>query len=217
MSKIEQIISEIEEYIDSCKFQPLSNTKIVVNKDEIEELLSELRLRTPEEIKKYQKIINNKDAILNDARQKADALVSQAAAQAEQMISEHEISQQAYAQANDMMQQASNEAQGILDKAVADADALRTAAVTYTDDELVNLCRLMTNTMERVSAKYDAFMKELSESLEIVQANRKQLVPQEEEMIPAEEQQQTQEDYNTSIEEELTEFEDYTVNLDDEF
>lgn len=43
MSKIEQIISEIEEYIDSCKFQPLSNTKIVVNKDEIEELLSELR------------------------------------------------------------------------------------------------------------------------------------------------------------------------------
>ena len=39
MSRIEQLISEIEEYIDSCKFQPLSNTKILVNKEEIEELL----------------------------------------------------------------------------------------------------------------------------------------------------------------------------------
>ena len=53
MSKIEQIITEIEEYIDNCRFQPLSNTKIVVNKEEIDELLAELRLKTPDEIKKY--------------------------------------------------------------------------------------------------------------------------------------------------------------------
>ena len=39
-SKIEQIISEIEEYINGCKFQPLSNSKIIVNKDEITELLT---------------------------------------------------------------------------------------------------------------------------------------------------------------------------------
>ena len=36
---MEQIIEEIEEYIDSCKFQPLSSTKILVNKEELEELL----------------------------------------------------------------------------------------------------------------------------------------------------------------------------------
>ena len=30
-SKMEQIIEEIEEYIDGCKFQPLSSTKIIVN------------------------------------------------------------------------------------------------------------------------------------------------------------------------------------------
>ena len=34
-SRIEQIIEEIEEYVDSCKYQPLSTTKIVVNKEEI--------------------------------------------------------------------------------------------------------------------------------------------------------------------------------------
>ena len=73
-SRIEQIIEEIEEYVDSCKFQPLSSTKIVVNKEELEELLRELRMKTPDEIKRYQKIISNKDAILADAQTKADAL-----------------------------------------------------------------------------------------------------------------------------------------------
>ena len=43
-SRIEQIIEEIEEYVESCKYQPLSTTKIIVNKEEIEELLRELRL-----------------------------------------------------------------------------------------------------------------------------------------------------------------------------
>ena len=74
-SRIEQLIDEIEEYIDSCKYQPLSNTKIIVNKEEIDELLRELRMKTPDEIKRYQKIISNKEAILNDARAKAEALI----------------------------------------------------------------------------------------------------------------------------------------------
>lgn len=67
MSRIEQLIGEIEEYIDSCKFQPLSTTKIIVNKEELDELLVELRLRIPDEIKQYQKIISNQEAILSDA------------------------------------------------------------------------------------------------------------------------------------------------------
>ena len=49
-SRIEQIIDDIEEFIDSCKYQPLSNTKIIVNRDEIDELIKELRLKTPDEI-----------------------------------------------------------------------------------------------------------------------------------------------------------------------
>ena len=77
-SKIEQLIDEIEEYVDSCKYQPLSNTKIIVNKEEIDELLRELRMKTPDEIKRYQKIISNKEAILSDARAKAEALINDA-------------------------------------------------------------------------------------------------------------------------------------------
>ena len=70
-SRIEQLIDEIEEYIDSCKYQTFSSSKILVNKDEIEELIRELRVKTPDEIKRYQRIIQNKEEILNDARAKA--------------------------------------------------------------------------------------------------------------------------------------------------
>ena len=102
-SRIEQIIEEIEEYIDSCKFQPLSTTKIIVNKDQIDELLRELRMKTPDEIKRYQKIIVNKDAILADAQQKAESMIEEAHAQTSELVSEHEIMQQAYAQANEIV------------------------------------------------------------------------------------------------------------------
>src|SRR5699024_5371008 len=96
-SRIEQIIEEIEEYVDSCKYQPLSTTKIVVNKEELEEMLRELRMKTPDEVKRYQKIISNKDAILADAQSKADGIIADAQAKAQELVSQHEVMQQAYA------------------------------------------------------------------------------------------------------------------------
>ena len=64
-SRIEQLIDEIEGYIDNCKYKAFSTDVIMVNKAEIDELIRELRIKTPEEIKRYQKIIMNKEAILN--------------------------------------------------------------------------------------------------------------------------------------------------------
>ena len=46
-SKMEQIIEEIEDYIDGCKPSPISRNKILVNREQLEELLSELRTKTP--------------------------------------------------------------------------------------------------------------------------------------------------------------------------
>ena len=45
-TKIEQLIDEIEDYIENCKYVPLSNNMIKVNKDEIEELLRDHRMRS---------------------------------------------------------------------------------------------------------------------------------------------------------------------------
>ena len=114
-SRIEQIIEEIEEYIDSCKFQPLSTTKIIVNKDQMDELLRELRMKTPDEIKRYQKIIANKDAILADAQSKAESMIEEAQIHTNELVSEHEIMQQAYSQANEIVMAATEQAQQILE------------------------------------------------------------------------------------------------------
>ncbi len=70
-SRIEQIIEEIEEYIDSCKFQPLSTTKIIVNKEHLDELLRELRMKTPDEIEEISEDYQQPDAILQDAQAKS--------------------------------------------------------------------------------------------------------------------------------------------------
>jgi dsDNA-specific endonuclease/ATPase MutS2 len=111
-SRIEQIIEEIEEYVENCRYQPLSTTKIVVNKEELEELLRELRLKTPDEIKRYQKIIGNKDAILADAQEKADQIVREAQEKAASLISQTEIMKQAYGQANETINDANQTGAG---------------------------------------------------------------------------------------------------------
>ena len=171
-SRIEQIIEEIEEYVDSCKYQPLSTTKIVVNKEEIEELLRELRLKTPDEIKRYQKIISNKDAILEDAQTKADALIADA------LVTQHEIMQKAYAQANETINAANRQAQEILDSATQDANSIRLSAITYTDDMMANIGSVLTQTLEDAGGKYKGFIDALQACMDVVNHNRQELAPQ---------------------------------------
>jgi cell division septum initiation protein DivIVA len=176
-SKIEQTIEELEQYIDSCKPQAFSSNKIIVNKDQIEELLTELRLRTPEEIKRYQKMISNKEAILADAQSKADAIIAQAEVTHSELVSEHQIMQQAYAQANEVVMIATKQAQEILDNATNDANNIRMGAIGYTDDLLKNLESILSNAIEGSKARYDNLISGLSSSLQVVLANRAELMP----------------------------------------
>lgn len=182
-SRIEQLIDEIEDYIDSCKFQPLSKTNILVNKEEIDELLRELRMKTPDEIKRYQKIISNKEAILNDARNKAEALIKDATAQTTELINEHEIMQQAYAQANEIVRAAAAQAQEILNNATIEANNVRTSAMQYLDEMLANLENAMTTTLATTTEHYESFYNTVNGYNEIVKANRAELRPVEVEKL----------------------------------
>ena len=202
MSRIEQLISEIEEYIDSCKSQALSKSKIIVNKEEMEELLVELRMRIPDEITKYQKIISQQQTILNDAmlseaKAQADAMIAQATEQANSMVSqaseeansmvaqaneqtteminEHEIMQRAYSHAEEVISQANIQAQAIVDAAVNDANNIRQGSIQYTDDMLRSLQTILNHTMDNAKGRFDAFMSSMQSSYDIVSANRNEL------------------------------------------
>ncbi|MCI9072195.1 MAG: vacuolar family H+-ATPase subunit H [Lachnospiraceae bacterium] len=179
-SRIEQLIDEIEEYIDSCKYQPLSSTKIIVNKEEIDELLRDLRMKTPDEIKRYQKIISNKEAILNDARAKAEALINEATVHTNELINEHEIMQQAYAQANEVVSMASQQAQDILDNATIEANNVRAAAMQYMDDMLAHLENIIASATQSARSGYENFTLSMNQYRDIIQSNRNELHPAEE-------------------------------------
>lgn len=176
-SRIEQLIDEIEEYIESCKPKFMSNTEIIVNKDEIDELLRELRMKTPDEIKRYQKIISNKEAILNDAREKAEALINEATIHTNELINEHEIMQQAYAQANEVVTMATRQAQDILDNATMEANSVRAAAMQYMDDMLAHLENVIVSSTQAATANYDNLIGSLNQYRDVIQANRNELHP----------------------------------------
>ena len=182
-SRIEQIIEEIEEYIDSCNYSPLSKKNIVVNKDEIEELLRELRMKTPEEIKRYQKMLANKDAILADAQEKADVIINQANLQLTEMVSEQEIMKQAYEQANAVVEAATIQAQEILNNATADANEIRMGAMQYTDSMLANMQIIIQNTLESYNSRYASLVNSLNGYYEMINENRMELAPSIEGMV----------------------------------
>ncbi|SHJ42073.1 ATP synthase subunit B family protein [Pseudobutyrivibrio xylanivorans] len=176
-SKIEDIIDEIEAYIDDCKPTAFSTSKIVVNRDELESLIQELRTKTPDEIKKYQRMIANREQILADAKAKADEIISKAQIQTNELVSEHQIMQQAYAQANEVILIAQKNAQEKIDRATEDANNIRMGAIAYTDELLANIQTILANSIETAKNRNETFLATMQTYLDTVDANRASLVP----------------------------------------
>ena len=139
------------------------------------DLLDELRERTPEEIKHYQRIINNKEAILNDARKKAEEMINEATVQTNELVNEHEIMQKANAYAQEVIEQANAQAQAIVDNAVLEANRIRQSSIQYTDDMLRTLQTIITHSMEGAQGHFDAFLNSMRSSYDIVSSNRNEL------------------------------------------
>ena len=177
-SRIEQLIEDIYEFVESCRMQPLSSTKVIVPKDELYDLLDELRLRTPDEIKRYQKIIANRDAIIADAEEKAESILRQNRDKAKELLNEHEIMQQAYYQANEMIMQASDEADRLRREAAEESEQIRTSALIYSNEVLSEVESVLANAYEAAVSRYDGFIGTLKNNLEIINSNKKELSEQ---------------------------------------
>ncbi len=174
-SRMEQLIEEMEQYIASCKPQAFSKENIIVDRDHMEELLDELKRKTPEELKRYQKIMAQKDAILDDARSKAEALVSKATLQTNELVSEHEIMQKAHARAQEVETLARQKAQEMLDAAAEEANAMRMSAVEYTDNLLASIENLMSHAIQTTTGQYENMLTSLNQYRDVVLSNRQEL------------------------------------------
>ncbi|MDD5833132.1 MAG: vacuolar family H+-ATPase subunit H [Clostridiales bacterium] len=174
-SKIEQIIDDLDAFIDGCKYQPFSNTKIVVNKEELDEMIVEMRMRIPEEIKKYQKIIAQQEAILEDARTQAQNMINDAQAQIDVLVSDHEVMQRAYQRANEVVDEARGQADSIVESAVQDANSIRQGALQYADGLLADIQNIIAGTAGESRQRLDQMFDSLESVYRQCSENRSQL------------------------------------------
>ncbi|MBR2744716.1 MAG: ATPase [Clostridia bacterium] len=89
------LLENIEDILEKSKGVPFSN-KVLVDKEEILEQISELRLKLPEELKQAKWIKEERQRILVEAQKEADDIVKEAENRIISMIDEHEITKKAY-------------------------------------------------------------------------------------------------------------------------
>ena len=192
-SRIEQKIEDIYGFVESCKMQSFSTTKVIVPKNDLYDLLDDLRRDVPEEIKRYRKMLNQRDAILEDAERKAAAILADAKEQYNALVEEHSIMQEAYQQAEETVRQANEQAEAIVENARKQADEIGSGAIYYTIDMLNMAETAIAQAYESTINNSRALETALGGHLEIIRRNKAELTapaepePQEENMAESEE------------------------------
>ena len=187
-SRIEKAIDEIYEYVENCKPSKLYPNKVTVSKDELYDLLDALRMCAPEEIKRCQKIINNREEILGQAQEQAQQIMSQAQAQTKQLLDQSELVQTAYVQAEQILKEAETQAQQILNQAVGEGNQVRTDALYYTSDLLGEAGRNIELSLKEIESKSSLLINVLKKDIETIKNNRSELQDQITGKIPDEDE-----------------------------
>ncbi len=177
-SRIENAIDDIYNYVEDCKPSKLYPNKVVVDRGELYDLLDELRLCAPEEIKRYQKIITNRDGILSEAQQKAEDMLTQAQQQTAQILDQNEIVQTAYQRAEEIMKQATEEAQRLVNAAASESEQMRRASLMYTNDLLTEAQKSVESSLKEMDNKYRMLNSAMKNSLQVMRNNKEELLTQ---------------------------------------
>ncbi len=159
---VEDMIADIEDFVEGCKYQPLSSNKIVVPKDELIRMLNELKLKLPSEIERCKKIMRNKEAILASARTRSDAIISESVNEANRLVEQNHITELANARANEILESARAESTQLVNDAKEEATQVRTSAMLYTRDKISEIKNFLQAQLEAENENY----KMLIESLE---------------------------------------------------
>ncbi len=139
------LLETLEDLLERSRTMPFS-TKAIVDKEEILDIIKEIRLKLPDELKQAKWVKEERQRILVEAQKEADEIVKEAENRIIAMIDEHEITRKAYEQKAEIIETA-NEMSREISKGTKD----------YADSILQNL------------------EKSLVSALEIIQNNRKEL------------------------------------------
>lgn len=168
---VEDIIDQMEIFIGNCKFQPLSQTKIVVHKDDLMQLIDELKMRLPSEIERCKKIMRNKEAILADARTRSDAIISESVNEANRLVEQNQITELAQIRANEILEMARAQAQQIVDQASEEANEVRLGAMYYTKDKLTEMHDMFAKIHAMEKENYRTLIESLESDTYVLENN----------------------------------------------
>lgn len=176
-SEIEAVIEEIEVYIDNCKPLKLSPSKIVVQREEMEDLLRKLRKTVPEEVERYRKVISNKEEIERDAEMRAQDMLKRTQEKTNQLVSDNEIVSRANSYADEIVGTAVAQGQEIIDKAQMEANAYKEAAQQYLADMLGNMHLIISQCLDTTTKNTNKLIDSLNKVADEVQSNLDELMP----------------------------------------
>ncbi len=89
------LLETLEDMLDKSRKVPFSS-KCIVNKDDILDIIKEIRLKLPDELKQAKWIKEERQRILVEAQNEADEIIKEAENRIISMIDEHEITKKAY-------------------------------------------------------------------------------------------------------------------------
>jgi cell division septum initiation protein DivIVA len=121
------LVDRLEEVFNAGTAIPLSH-KLMVDEDRVLEIIDQMRVSIPEEVKKAQQVLAQRDRIMAQAQEEAARTVQLAQEKGEQMISR-----------DSLVQTAQNKAEQLLQAARADAEQIRAEADDYTLEVLTKL------------------------------------------------------------------------------
>ena len=122
-----QLIDRLEELFNQSRPIPLTNN-VIVDEDKMLDLIDQMRVAIPDEMKKAQKLIAERDRTMAQATEEAKRTLQLAQEKSQGMVQRDSIVVSAEARANEILAQAQ-----------LDAEATRDEADNYVIESLTNL------------------------------------------------------------------------------
>ena len=121
------LIDKLDEIVNNARPMPMTD-KVMIDREEIYDILDQMRTTIPEEIKQARWIVKERQEMLSEAKTESDRIVKEAQDQAERLVSEQEV-----------VKMAERNAAQIMEDARAREREIRLGAEDYADEVLETL------------------------------------------------------------------------------
>ncbi len=100
---VDKYLDKIDDILEEAWNLPLMGTKRMVDVNKIRDLIDEIRMSLPQEVKDAKAIVSDREQIIRDARAEAEDITRRAESKARQLVSQEEILKEAQKKAADLL------------------------------------------------------------------------------------------------------------------